>query len=718
MAEDSIRRIGGVVLDYSRYPGEDYYCDGDVEEELLTAVKDNPPEAFSEIIRQRKDWPTLYHLSPVRGNIVDWIPFRGTEKVLEIGSGPGAITEKLAAKAGSVTCVDLSSRRSMINAYRNRDRNNITIHVGNFADIEPDLPSDYDYIFLIGVFEYARSYMDVPDAFHTELRRILPHLKKNADGTRKGRLVIAIENRLGLKYFAGCREDHTQKYFDGITSYENRSEDDRNCPATFSRPALEKILADCGVTDYSFGYPYPDYKFMSVLYSDRRLPDGSELTENIRNFDRDRLLLFDEKQAYDGIVEDGLFPLFSNSFELVIGRPLPVIYAKYSNDRAPQYRIVTQILEAEDGTKTVRKAPADEAAREHVAHFAEAYEKLKNRYGEAAGALAVCPCRLQEDGSAVFSYVEGRTLESLLDGKLENGDREGFFNLLALYAEKAGANETAAAADPDMTFANIIVGKDGTWTAIDYEWEEDRALPAAELLARALHVYSASEEKRGSLPMDELQKRFGISEEDLKKAAEKERDFQQRVSGGQTTLGELRAMLGTKVTVPTEIIVEDPRLQKRAETEEKKREIREEDISLSSVQVYYDTGSGFSEKEAFFLKEKYGDENRITFSLDIPEGVRKLRIDPALCPCFVLLNAVEWNGQPSERIFVKHVKCSGRIDPDSSMIFTTDDPWMVFDLDKIRRVGKRPAGGPDHLSVTMQMCGMPATMAKKMKGLC
>ena len=52
------------------------------------------------------------------------------------------------------------------------------------------------------------------------------------------------------------------------------------------------------------------------------------------------------------------------------------------------------------------------------------------------------------------------------------------------------------------------------------------------------------------------------------------------------------------------------------------------------------------------------------------------------------------------------------------MIFTTDDPWMVFDLDRIRRAGKRPAAGPDHLSVTMQMCGMPATMAKKMKGLC
>ena len=36
------------------------------------------------------------------------------------------------------------------------------------------------------------------------------HLKKG------GRIVIAIENRLGLKYFAGCAEDHLGTYFSGI----------------------------------------------------------------------------------------------------------------------------------------------------------------------------------------------------------------------------------------------------------------------------------------------------------------------------------------------------------------------------------------------------------------------------------------------------------------------------------------------------------------------
>ncbi len=36
-----------------------------------------------------------------------------------------------------------------------------------------------------------------------------------------GKIVIAIENRLGLKYWAGCAEDHVGKYFEGLEGYHN-----------------------------------------------------------------------------------------------------------------------------------------------------------------------------------------------------------------------------------------------------------------------------------------------------------------------------------------------------------------------------------------------------------------------------------------------------------------------------------------------------------------
>lgn len=122
-------KIGKITLDDRHYPGEDFYCDGAVEDELLEIVKKYDSGQFRRVIEERAKWPVLYHLSPLRENIVDWLPMDKSTKVLEIGSGCGAITGKLAGKAGSVTCVELSKKRSLINAYRHQDCGNVTIHL-------------------------------------------------------------------------------------------------------------------------------------------------------------------------------------------------------------------------------------------------------------------------------------------------------------------------------------------------------------------------------------------------------------------------------------------------------------------------------------------------------------------------------------------------------------------------------------------------------------
>ena len=256
-----VEEIGKVKLDYSRYPGEDFYCDGKVEDEILDIVKNLSPVEYGGVIEERKSWPILYHLSPLRENIVDWIPMKKSDRVLEVGSGCGAITGALSRKAGSVTCVDLSKKRSLINAYRHSECENVTIHVGNFKDIEPDLPRDFDYICLIGVFEYGQSYIGGETPFHDFLKTLMSHLAKS------GRIVIAIENKYGLKYFAGCKEDHLGTWFSGIENYA-----DGGGVRTFSRRGLEKIFKSCGVKESNFYYPYPDYKFMTTLYSDAYLP--------------------------------------------------------------------------------------------------------------------------------------------------------------------------------------------------------------------------------------------------------------------------------------------------------------------------------------------------------------------------------------------------------------------------------------------------------------
>lgn len=304
--------IGKVAIEDAFYPGEDLYSDGEIEAELLQIVTDFPESAYDEVIQEKKNWAVLYHLSSIRHNIVEWMPITKEHTVLEIGSGCGAITGVLSDKAKRVTCIDLSKRRSMINATRNKERDNIEILLGNFQEVEKHIEQKYDWITLIGVFEYGQGYIASPNPYVDFLKCIKTHLKPG------GRIVIAIENRLGMKYFAGCTEDHTGNFYEGIEGYPQKPG-----VRTFSKPELARIIEDAHLVSEDFYYPYPDYKLPTVIYSDSFLPKPGELCDNLRNFDRKRYLNFDETVAYDSILKDGLFPLFSNSFLVTAKEPQP-----------------------------------------------------------------------------------------------------------------------------------------------------------------------------------------------------------------------------------------------------------------------------------------------------------------------------------------------------------------------------------------------------------
>ncbi|MCI9197732.1 MAG: class I SAM-dependent methyltransferase [Lachnospiraceae bacterium] len=302
----TIEKIGGVTLDYTWYPGEDLYSDGDVEEELLQIARDYTEGGYDQVVAQRKSWPVLYHFSRVRQNIISWLPVTKEHEVLEIGSGCGALTGMLAQMAGHVTCVELSRRRSQINGYRNRLRENIEILVGNYQDIEKKL-GRFDLITLIGVFEYAKGYIGGEDPYVEMLRQAVGHLKPG------GQIVLAIENRIGLKYWAGFTEDHVGEYYEGLEGYP-----DTDGVRTFSKPALCEVIRQAGDLKADFYYPFPDYKLPRVIYSDAYLPKPGELGEDFPNYDRERILAFSEGRVLDSLIQDGLFDQFANSFLVIL----------------------------------------------------------------------------------------------------------------------------------------------------------------------------------------------------------------------------------------------------------------------------------------------------------------------------------------------------------------------------------------------------------------
>lgn len=683
--------IGGVTLDYSRYPGEDFYCDGAVEDELLQIVRDLSPVEYARVIEERKSWPILYHLSPLRENIVEWIPMDKSAKVLEVGSGCGAVTGALARKAGSVTCVDLSRKRSLINAYRHSECGNVTIRVGNFKDIEPDLPADYDYICLIGVFEYGKGYIGGKTPYSDFLRILMPHLKKG------GRIIIAIENKYGMKYFAGCKEDHLGTYFSGIENYE-----DGGSVRTFSRKGLERIFNRCGVEEYHFYYPYPDYKFMTTLYSDVYLPGKGELTNNLRNFDRDRMLLFSEKAAFGGVVEDDLFPVFANSYLAVIGAGFECKYTKYSNDRAAEYAIRTEIGKDAAGRAYVRKHPMTEAAKEHVRGMALAYEKLLSKY--EGGRLEINRCRLAEQGErlyAEFDFVEGIPLSEYMDQCLENDDQEGFCRYFREYLERIGYNSSFEVADFDLIFSNILVQGD-TWTLIDYEWTFGKPIDTRELAFRAIYCYLLEDEKRNKLNLDLILGELEITEEEAEYFREQEMDFQKFVTGNRLSMAQMRDAIGYRCIVP-----------------QKWMEQYQDSEAVNRVQIYEDRGEGCKEEESYFVRDAYRNERTVELELAVDGNVRMLRIDPAFDCCVVKILEMTFNGVRVPLEKRKVLLANGKImkpaeHPENgyrpSIVFPTADPNINVDLTMLERRAENT------LCARMEVVRLPLPMAQDMAG--
>lgn len=287
-------------INYDFYTGKDVYSDGDIENEIINYEKNfkNIDDVFENDVR----WPVFYHLTPIRQNILNWYPFKEDSEVLEIGAGMGAITEILCKKCKRVVSVELSKNRATSIATRNQDKDNLEIIVANLNDVDFK-DRKFDYITLIGVFEYAPLYTNTDNPFVDFLNKIKKLLKPD------GKLLIAIENKFGMKYFLGAPEDHTNKKYDGITGYENK-----NFVQTFGKEEIKNILKQAGLNYTKFYYPLPDYKLPSIIFSDEYLPDEKSIENYIPYYYEGTKVEFDEIKAYKEVIKNNMFDFFANSF--------------------------------------------------------------------------------------------------------------------------------------------------------------------------------------------------------------------------------------------------------------------------------------------------------------------------------------------------------------------------------------------------------------------
>lgn len=321
------------------------YSDGPIEDYILSSVNQTKDlsDGSDELASKAKDWASYYHLAVGRSNVFKGLDLPSTSNVLELGCGCGAITRYLAENCCWVDAVEGSHRRALVARSRCRDLDNVRIFSSDFKQLE--LEPKYDIVTLIGVMEYAPIYFDIGE---TPADRCAALLNWASSALKDGgTLLIAIENKIGLKFWGGCPEEHTGQLFDGIHGYPNPG-----TPVTFSKKEIENLLNSVGFTNKAVYSCFPDYKFAQTMFSP--LPHDSSLY--LHNWISVPFSLHGQKRSYtfhEGLVvktlnQSGLLPEFANSFLVVAAKSdnagicMPEWVAKnFSYQRRKPYRCVT-----------------------------------------------------------------------------------------------------------------------------------------------------------------------------------------------------------------------------------------------------------------------------------------------------------------------------------------------------------------------------------------
>lgn len=473
-------------------------------------------------------YSALLEHSSVRGNLISWYPTPENARVLLVSEPCGIIEDLLREKAGdgglTVWTEEQAEAEQRIWAERMQQR-------------EDEVPSDdrYDMILQIGIFD--KGMLPVEEAWRTRLQFYHTLLKE--DGT----LLLAVPNRLGLKYFAGCQDEVYDAYFAGPEGY---SADRRY--QTLSKKEYETALRQAGFGRIFYYYPYPDYLFPNVIFSERYLPGEGELNDNIRNFNKDRYVLFDEMRVYNSLLKEGLFEEFANSY-LIVGKirdvceKETVIYSKFSMERDVRFQIRTDILQRENGERVVRKHPLTAAAEQHIKKMEENYRRLQ-KTAEGTN-LVFCPTVCVKD-SAEFPWAEGEVLQHRLQRFLEKGQRQEAEQLILQYVERMGKLSFEELADVDLIFSNILVDGD-TWNIIDHEWSFAAAIPQKWILYRAMFYLSVQLPGYEMTELARLLALAGITEKEAEQFGNWEVQFQEYLRGDTVPIGHMVDLLGNQV---------------------------------------------------------------------------------------------------------------------------------------------------------------------------
>ena len=353
-----------------------------------------------------------------------------------------------------------------------------------------------------------------------------------------------------------------------------------------------------------------------------------------------------------------------------------VIYSKFSNERAAEFSIRTDIIE-DDGKKYVVKTPDTEKARNHVLRMKEIYEQLR-KLSKKKDFLFVT-CKEQEE-SVCFEYVEGVSLEEDLDKHLMSGKIDEVEKILLeycsqvreMFSQKAffvteefqrifGEVNlpqnllTSEVNDIDMVVGNVILNDDKKYI-IDYEWSFMFPIPVSFIIYRILHYYLYANDIRKELRERNLFEKSGIGKEELPIYDNMERNFQKYIVGNHVPIRNMYEEISPG-SYPVMVWAN------------KEQEYSQKNV----VQVFFSLGDGYFEENSKYFPMKNND---IQLELEIPAGTTNIRIDPG--SDYSLCKITKLCFDTSEKM-IEEYHTNGYKVENNQVILNETDPQLTLD---------------------------------------
>lgn len=501
--------VAKLNLDF--YCGEDIYCDGSIEDEILEYYRDK-----KDLDLYRED--TFYVTNDIRENIINWYPFKKGAIALEIGGGMGPITGAICDKCEKVISVENSKKRATILYERHKDRDNLEVYAANIKDVK--LKDKVDYVILIGVFEYSKIFFNTANPFADFLNYLKDLIKPD------GKILIAIENRYGIKYFSGVTEDHYSKPFVGIKGYENLE------IQTLGLGEWKELLKKCGITNYKFYYPFPDYKMPSMIFSDNYLPHYTQTNKlPIFNYAKENYI-FDYRIMLNGILENGMFDFFSNSYFIEIAKTdvqlSNVSFSKIQNKRDRKYKTKTIIYD----DKKIYKYPVYNQYVESLKSLEKTHNKLSKLKIKSSNTVF-------KDNRLEIEFIDGELVSDYIYKLYMARKKDDIVNLLNKYYEYLKTiSKLQQMKNPlsdifnelykestyvlkygllDLNLSNIILN-DNSFVLIDQEFGVDKDVPLDYVMFFSLKIlYEQIPELDKLLSKEEVFMMYGITDEKKEK---------------------------------------------------------------------------------------------------------------------------------------------------------------------------------------------------------